>query len=99
MNIAEFLATASGLLALPSTADRPAELERALDYMIDFVGTGFTVERFSSAGKPSALIYRAPEGKDRAPEGKDRAPEGKDRAPEGKDGARPRFRGIFNAHL
>ena len=33
MNIAEFLATASGLLALPSTADRPAELERALDYM------------------------------------------------------------------
>jgi succinyl-diaminopimelate desuccinylase len=66
MNIAEFLAAASGLLALPSTADRPGELERALDYMIDFVGAGFTVERFSSAGKPSALIYRAswPGGQD-----------------------------------
>ncbi len=65
MDVEDFLAAASELLAVPSTADRPAELERALGYVLDFVGTGFTVERFTSAGKPSALVY--PEGHD-APE-------------------------------
>lgn len=54
-----------GLLAIPSTADRPDELARALDYVIDFVTAGgpagrFTVERFSSGGKPSALLYAGP---------------------------------------
>src|SRR5207245_2049723 len=34
-----------------------AELRRALDYVLDFVGPGFTVERFESGGKPSALVY------------------------------------------
>jgi succinyl-diaminopimelate desuccinylase len=46
------------LLAVPSTADRPAELGRALDLVVDFVGPGFAVERFESNGKPSALLYR-----------------------------------------
>jgi len=52
-----FLAAASELLAVPSTADRPDELHRALDFVLDFVGPGFTVERFESGGKPSALLY------------------------------------------
>ena len=41
-------------------ADRPGELQRALDFVLDFAGAGFTVERFESGGKPSALIYAAP---------------------------------------
>ena len=64
MDVEDFLAAAGELLSVPSTADRPAELERALGYVLDFVGTGFTVERFTSAGKPSALVY--PEGRDAA---------------------------------
>ena len=58
MDLDEFLAAAGELLAMPSTADRPAELERALGYVLDFVGPGFTVERFASEGKPSALVHR-----------------------------------------
>jgi succinyl-diaminopimelate desuccinylase len=58
MEIESFLATAFELLAVPSTADRPGDLHRALDLVLDFVGPGFTVERFESNGKPSALIYR-----------------------------------------
>ncbi len=56
-----FLAAASELLAVPSTADRPDDLQRALDFVVDFVGPGFTVERFESGGKPSALLYRGAE--------------------------------------
>jgi succinyl-diaminopimelate desuccinylase len=52
-----FLAAADELLAIPSTADRPAELHRALEYVLDFVGPGFGVRRFESGGKPSALVY------------------------------------------
>ena len=52
-----FLAAADELLAVPSTADRPAELHRALQYVLDFVGPGFDVRRFESGGKPSALVY------------------------------------------
>jgi len=58
MDVEWFLAAAGELLAVPSTADRPAELERALGLVLDFVGPGFTVERFASGGKPSALVYR-----------------------------------------
>jgi succinyl-diaminopimelate desuccinylase len=58
MDTEGFLAAASELLAVPSTADRPGDLRRALDFVVDFVGPGFTVERFESGGKPSALIYR-----------------------------------------
>jgi succinyl-diaminopimelate desuccinylase len=52
-----FLARACELLAIPSTSEQPGELRRALDYVLDFVGPGFTVERFESGGKPSALVY------------------------------------------
>jgi succinyl-diaminopimelate desuccinylase len=58
MDTESFLAAACELLALPSTADRPGDLHRALSFVVDFVGPGFTVERFESSGKPSALIYR-----------------------------------------
>ena len=44
------LAAASDLLAIPSTADRPDQLHRALEYVLDFVGPGFGVRRFESAG-------------------------------------------------
>jgi succinyl-diaminopimelate desuccinylase len=52
-----FLACARELLAIPSTADRPEALHRALEFVLDVVGPGFTVERFESRGKPSALVY------------------------------------------
>jgi succinyl-diaminopimelate desuccinylase len=52
-----FLACAAELLAIPSLADRPEELHRALEYVLGLVGPGFTVERFESRGKPSALVY------------------------------------------
>src|ERR1700728_3078666 len=61
MEIESFLAAASELLAVPSTADRPDDLHRALNFVIDFVGPGFTVERFESGGKPSALLYLGPQ--------------------------------------
>ena len=57
MDTESFLAAACELLAVPSTADRPADLRRALDLTLGFVGPGFTVERFESGGKPSALAY------------------------------------------
>jgi succinyl-diaminopimelate desuccinylase len=73
-----FLAVACELLAVPSTSDRPAELHRALDFVIAFVdgqgdgrgdgraaGPEFTVERFASGGKPSALVYLGPSRPDR----------------------------------
>src|SRR5438067_9129948 len=61
MDTERFLAAADELLAVPSTADRPDELHRALGFVLDFVGPGFTVERFESGGKPSALVYRGGE--------------------------------------
>jgi succinyl-diaminopimelate desuccinylase len=61
MDLDGFLDLARGLIAIPSTADRPDQLDRALTYLLDVVGTGFTVERFRSNGKPSALLYRAAE--------------------------------------
>ncbi len=60
VDIDTFLAGACELLAIPSTADRPDELRRALDFVLGFVGPGLTVERFESAGKPSALVYQGP---------------------------------------
>jgi succinyl-diaminopimelate desuccinylase len=57
MDADSFLAGATELLAIPSTADRPGELGRALDFVLDFVGPAVTVERFESGGKPSALLY------------------------------------------
>jgi succinyl-diaminopimelate desuccinylase len=57
MDIESFLASAGELLAVPSTADRPGDLHRVLGLVLDFVGPGFTVEKFESGGKPSALLY------------------------------------------
>ncbi len=56
----QFLITAGELLAIPSTADRPHELRRVLEFMLDVVGPGYTVERFERNHKPSALIYPGP---------------------------------------
>src|ERR1700759_729977 len=64
MNTELFLARACELLAIPSVSDQPAELRRALDYVLDFVGPGFTVERFEAGGKPSALVCPGPERRD-----------------------------------
>lgn len=61
METESFLAAASELLAIQTTADRPADLSKALDFAVGFVGPGFAVERFESAGKPSALLYAAAE--------------------------------------
>jgi succinyl-diaminopimelate desuccinylase len=52
----EFLADVARLLSVPSTADRPQELRRALDFAVAFAGPA-TVEWFESGGKPSALLY------------------------------------------
>ena len=64
MDTEVFLGCACELLAIPSTSERPAELRRALDYVLDFTGPGFTVERFESGGKPSALVYPGTERQD-----------------------------------
>jgi succinyl-diaminopimelate desuccinylase len=45
------------LIAIPSTADRPVELRRALDLVVAEAGPGWTVRRFESNGKPSALLH------------------------------------------
>ena len=58
MDTEAFLAAACELLAVRSTADRPGDLRKALGLVVGFVGPGFTVEKFESGGKPSALIYR-----------------------------------------
>jgi succinyl-diaminopimelate desuccinylase len=57
MDLDTFLATAVELLAVPSTADRPEQLRSVVESVLEFVGPGFTVERFESNGKPSALLY------------------------------------------
>ncbi|WP_245886227.1 M20 family metallopeptidase [Umezawaea tangerina] len=53
----DFLPLAEELLAIRSTADRPDDLHRALDLVLDVVGPGLVVERFESNGKPSALVH------------------------------------------
>ncbi|WP_033400919.1 M20 family metallopeptidase [Actinokineospora enzanensis] len=58
MDVDEFVAAAEDLLAIRSTADRPRELVRALEFVLDAVGPGYTIERFEAGGKPSALVYR-----------------------------------------
>ena len=65
MDTETFLVAAYELLALPSTADQPLELHRALDFVLGYAGPGFTVERFESGGKPSALVYHRPSRPDR----------------------------------
>ena len=53
----DLVAVTGELVAIRSTADRPDELRRALELVFGLVGPGFTVERFESRGKPSALVY------------------------------------------
>jgi succinyl-diaminopimelate desuccinylase len=53
----DLMARAAELIAVPSTADRPEELHRALEVVLGVVGPGFAVERFSARGKPSALVH------------------------------------------
>jgi succinyl-diaminopimelate desuccinylase len=55
----EILAWAQDLIAIRSTADRPADLHRALELALTVAGPGFTVRRFESNGKPSALVHPA----------------------------------------
>ncbi|MGH3922220.1 MAG: DUF4062 domain-containing protein, partial [Pseudonocardiaceae bacterium] len=43
-----FLTSARGLLVIPSTAERTEDLHRALEFVLDVVGRGFTVERFEA---------------------------------------------------
>jgi succinyl-diaminopimelate desuccinylase len=62
MDLDAFVAEAVELLAIPSTADRPDQLRRALDLVLDIVGPGFVVERFESNGKPSALLWCQAQG-------------------------------------
>jgi succinyl-diaminopimelate desuccinylase len=57
MDLESFLTACHELLAIPSTSDRPDELHRALDFVLDFT-EGYAVERYESGGKPSALVYR-----------------------------------------
>ena len=65
MEIESFLNSACELLAIPSTAQRPDDLRRALDFVLAYAGAGagsgprgpLTVERFTSNGRPSALVY------------------------------------------
>jgi succinyl-diaminopimelate desuccinylase len=90
VDLAPFLESVNELLTVRSTADRPDELHRALEFVTDFVGGEFgsrelVVERFESHGKPSALIYRA-DGRT-------------DPAAGGRADGRPEFRVILNAHL
>jgi succinyl-diaminopimelate desuccinylase len=58
----ELLAHAKALIAIPSTADRPQELRRALDYVaaILAIHPGITVEHFEKGDKPSLLAYYGP---------------------------------------
>lgn len=58
MDAMRLVARAAELIAVRSTADRPDELRRALDFVLDDLPRGLTVERFASNGKPSALVYR-----------------------------------------
>jgi succinyl-diaminopimelate desuccinylase len=57
--VTDLLDAVGELIAIRSTADRPAELRRALGLVLDVVGPGFAVELFESGGKPSALVYPA----------------------------------------
>ncbi|MCA2214279.1 M20 family metallopeptidase [Jidongwangia harbinensis] len=60
MDVERLLDRAHDLIAIRSTADRPADLRSALGHVLGAVGPGFTVEHFESRGKPSALVYAGP---------------------------------------
>ncbi|MFI7601750.1 M20 family metallopeptidase [Actinoplanes sp. NPDC049681] len=53
----DLIEAATRLIAIRSTADRPAQLGEALEFVLGRLGPGFTVERFTCGGKPSALVH------------------------------------------
>jgi len=53
MDRALFPAAACELLAVRPAADRPGDQHKALGFLVDFVGPGFTVERFTCGGSPA----------------------------------------------
>jgi succinyl-diaminopimelate desuccinylase len=87
-----FLADVTELLTIPSTEDRPDQLKRALEFVVDYVGSGFTVERFESNGKPSALLCHGPRRSDFREPTSERGTSEAEATPR-------RFRVILNAHL
>ncbi len=99
MDVEWFLEQAGELLAIPSTADRPAELTRALGFVLDVVGPGFTVERFESGGKPSALVYQGEPGQGGSGGGRGGRGGRGGTEPGAGPAGRPDFRVILNAHL
>lgn len=90
LDLDAFLASAVDLLAIPSTGDRPDQLRRAVQFVVDAVGPGFVVEWFESNGKPSALLYAE---RYRSADGSGEGGDGTGTA------ARPEFRVILNGHL
>lgn len=58
---ADFIETAQYLLSIESTADKPEQLQAALDAYQKLLYQGCTVEHFVSGGKPSLLAYNTPQ--------------------------------------
>ncbi|GID31278.1 M20 family metallopeptidase [Paractinoplanes brasiliensis] len=58
VDLRRLVGRACDLIAMPSTSERPDELRRALEFVLDEVGPRFAVRRFLSNGKPSALVHR-----------------------------------------
>lgn len=52
-----FLGTATGLLAIESTASKPGGLAEALEFVVNFADGDRVTGRFTSGGKPSTLLY------------------------------------------
>jgi NAD(P)-dependent dehydrogenase (short-subunit alcohol dehydrogenase family) len=61
VNQAELLARAAELIAIRSTADRPDELQRALDFVVDAAGPGVTVERREKGGMAPTFLETQPD--------------------------------------
>jgi len=68
MNEEALLGAAKELIAIESTADNPAAIHGAYEYMRDMVlasGKDITIEEFESNGKPSLLAYRGQQRPDK----------------------------------
>ncbi len=53
------------LLTIESVADKPEKLVEALEFLLKLLPPQFTIEKFESNGKPSALIYFGPDRPDK----------------------------------
>lgn len=60
MTTPEIINQTKKLIAIPSTADSPEELQKALEFVANIVARhkNITIERFERNGKPSFLAYR-----------------------------------------